>query len=160
MKQVKEPVAEAFGDAQSDEPQAAPEPDYTFWLATKKISIIIILTTLTVFGLVCSISLLTWVPDVDQWFVEILHHRSIITHSILLPLVVMLILPPRYRLAAAITFSAIGIHLSADLLSPSVAYGAIWLPEPFKMSIGVFSKPWIALNAGFAFFFRLSIGGS
>ena len=34
-----------------------------------------------------------WAPDVDLWVIRLLHHRSILTHSVLLPFLVMWALP-------------------------------------------------------------------
>lgn len=102
-----------------------------------------------------AVQLVTWLPDIDHWFVGILHHRSIVTHSILLPTIVWMALPKRMSVIASVLFTAVGIHLSADVLSPSQGYGAIWLPEPFKLNLGEFSKVWLVVNAVMAFSFGL-----
>lgn len=106
----------------------------------------------TIIGLYTAIYLLTWIPDIDQLLLQVLHHRSIITHSILLPLLLLLVTGSSLRWLSASLFSAIGIHLSADLLSPSIGYGAIWLPAPMKLSLGEMSKVWILVNIIAAFY--------
>lgn len=106
----------------------------------------------TIFGLYTAIYLLTWIPDIDQMLIEVLHHRSIITHSILFPLLLLLVPRGSLRWLSAALFSAVGIHLSADLLSPSIGYGAIWLPAPIKLSLGELSKVWILVNIIAAFY--------
>lgn len=115
------------------------------WVWLKFITIIVCFYTV--------ISLLTWFPDSDQKLMQVLHHRSIITHSVLLPLLLFSVLGGSFRWLAAPLFSAVGIHLSADLLSPSIGYGAIWLPAPIKLSLGEFSKVWILTNIFLAFYF-------
>jgi hypothetical protein len=102
-----------------------------------------------------TVQLTTWLPDIDHWFIGILHHRSIITHSILLPAIVWVALPKSMSMIASVLFTAVGIHLSADVLSPSQGFGAIWLPEPFKVNLGEFSKIWLVSNAVLAFSFAL-----
>jgi hypothetical protein len=95
---------------------------------------------------------LTWLPDIDQIFISILHHRSIITHSILIPFLFTFVFVGRLSWMPSILYNAVGIHLAADLLSPSVGFGAIWFPEPFKFSLGELSKVWILVNIVSAFF--------
>ena len=141
-----EPVSEIVEKIQSEGLGLEYDPTYTLWYSTKSILKIGFQSIATFIGFMYAISLTTWIPDLDQWLMPLLHHRSIITHSILLPLLIMLFIRPQYRHFVAFLYAAVGIHLSADILSPSIGYGAIWLPEPFKMSIGIFSKPWIALN--------------
>lgn len=101
------------------------------------------------------IKFLIWVPDLDHQFIEILHHRSIVTHSILIPVLFWIFLPKRIAIFSSLLFSAVAIHLSADALSSSKGYGAIWLPEPFKFSLGEASKAWLFGNAITAFVFSL-----
>lgn len=96
-------------------------------------------------------------PDLDLRFIAVLHHRSIITHS-LLPALVFLIF--RREIGAAPMAGAmigISVHMSCDMLSPMVGYGQIWLPAPFKMPLGFFSYFWIAGNAlgGYFIAYRL-----
>lgn len=93
-----------------------------------------------------------WVPDLDLALISILHHRSIITHSIL-PALLFLFLG-RSLGAAPIAGGLIGIsvHLSCDMLSPMVGYAQIWLPAPIKAPLGPLSYLWLGGNAvvGFA----------
>lgn len=92
-----------------------------------------------------------WVPDIDLVFVGILHHRSIVTHSIL-PAVLLMLLGRRAG-AAPLAGAMIGlaVHLSCDLLSPVVGFGQIWLPAPIKAPIGPLTYPWLFANALIAF---------
>ena len=86
-------------------------------------------------------------PDVDQLALRLLHHRSILTHSILLPLLLWWLARDLGPAAAAGAFLGVAIHLSADLLSPMRGYGAIWLPEPFQVGLGRWSALWLLANA-------------
>jgi hypothetical protein len=88
--------------------------------------------------------LFLWVPDLDFLLLNLLHHRSIVTHSVLPALVFILV---GWRAGAA----PIAVHLSCDLLSPMVGFGQIWLPEPYQIPLGPFSYPWLAINALLAF---------
>lgn len=92
-----------------------------------------------------------WVPDIDLLFIGILHHRSIVTHSIL-PALILLVLGRRAG-AAPIAGALIGlaVHLSCDLLSPMVGFAQIWLPAPIKAPLGPLSYLWLFLNALIAF---------
>lgn len=99
--------------------------------------------------------LVTWLPDIDHWFVSTLHHRSMLTHSILMPVILFIALPKSMSVIASVLFTAVGIHLSADVISSSQGYGAIWLPEPFKLNLGELSKVWLIVNAVMAFGFAL-----
>ena len=101
------------------------------------------------------ITALTALPDVDLSLLSFLHHRSIITHSIFIPCLVMLALRERFRPVQAMLLAAFGIHLAADVLSPSIGYGAIWLPPPIGLSMGLLSQPWLAINAFAAFYLSL-----
>ncbi len=86
-------------------------------------------------------------PDVDLAMLRLLHHRSILTHSILLPLLFLWLAPSLGPAAAAGAFLAVAIHLGVDVLSPSRGYGQIWLPEPFQQSLGGWSRAWLMANA-------------
>lgn len=101
--------------------------------------------------LVCAYVFL-WVPDLDHLLLPILHHRSIITHSVL-PGFLFLMLG-RQLGAAPVSGALIGlsVHMSADLLSPMVGFAQIWLPAPYKLGLGPWSYLWLAGNAlmGFA----------
>jgi membrane-bound metal-dependent hydrolase YbcI (DUF457 family) len=86
-------------------------------------------------------------PDIDLLALRLLHHRSILTHSVLLPLLVLWFLPGLGPAAAAGAFLGVAIHLAADLLSPARGFGRVWLPEPFQVSLGGWSPLWLMLNA-------------
>jgi hypothetical protein len=107
-------------------------------------------------------------PDVDLMLVRLLHHRSILTHSVLLPLLVPLVAGPLglspAQGAAAASGAALGVavHLAADLLSPSRGYGRIWLPEPVQVSLGRWSPLWLmgsAVGSAWLAFARLPLEG-
>lgn len=88
-----------------------------------------------------------WAPDVDLWLIRLLHHRSILTHSVLLPFLVLWALPELGPAAVSGAFLGVAVHMTADLLSPSHGFGRIWLPEPFQVSLGRWSALWLMLNA-------------
>lgn len=92
-----------------------------------------------------------WVPDLDFLLLEVLHHRSIVTHSIL-PALVLIVMGWKAG-AAPIAGALVGlaVHLSCDMLSPMVGFAQIWLPEPIKMPLGPLSYLWLGLNALLAF---------
>lgn len=99
------------------------------------------------------------VPDIDLALMPILHHRSIITHSIL-PALVFLVLG-RSLGAAPIAGALIGIsvHLACDMLSPMVGFAQIWLPQPFLIPLGPLSYLWLGANAlvGYVLALRLAM---
>ena len=99
-------------------------------------------------------------PDIDQMFQKSLGHRSIITHSILLPLLLILInsFKPKALVNILIMgiFLGIGLHLSADL-HPSSWHGYANIKLPSNISIGILSPFWIAINAIFGFFLSAKI---
>jgi hypothetical protein len=104
------------------------------------------LAAVTVVGTLLFIGL----PDIDLALLPVLHHRSIITHSVLPALLLL-----RLRTAAGRAFAigglvGVAVHLSADLLSPMVGFGQIWLPWPIKMPLGPLSYLWLAANAALA----------
>jgi hypothetical protein len=89
-----------------------------------------------------------WLPDIDFALLPILHHRSIITHSLLIPWLASLYLSQKISVATISgLYAGIAIHLSADVLSPMVGFGMIWLPWPIKVPLGSASAIWIAANA-------------
>ena len=96
-------------------------------------------------------------PDIDQQMLRLLHHRSILTHSILLPLLLFWFGRSLGPAAAAGAFLGVAVHLAADLLSPSRGFGRIWLPEPFQVSLGSWSRLWIGANAGAAAWLSVAI---
>lgn len=66
----------------------------------------------------------TKVPDSDQWL-PLLDHRSAVTHSLLLPLLLF----PHWPLVAGLIAGGVTIHLAADLLSRKwVGYALIKVP--------------------------------
>lgn len=105
----------------------------------------------TVGGKLGLMILTTWVflgvPDLDFALLPILHHRSIVTHSILPPLLFLLV--ARRFGAAPIAGAMIGtsVHLSCDMLSPMEGFAQIWLPAPIKAPLGPLSYLWLAGNA-------------
>ena len=87
------------------------------------------------------------VPDVDLLLLSLLHHRSILTHSAL-PALVLLPLQGRFGPApVAGALIGLSVHLTCDLLSPAVGFGQVWLPAPFKASLGGLSPAWLFANA-------------
>ena len=101
------------------------------------------------------VSALSALPDLDLSLLSFLHHRSIITHSILIPWLLILALREHFKIVQALLLAAFGIHLSADVLSPPIGYGAVWLPPPSELSLGLLSQPWLAINAFAAFYLSL-----
>jgi len=104
-----------------------------------------------------------WVPDIDLIFIGILHHRSIITHSLLPGLLFLLV--GRSLGAAPVAGALVGlsVHLACDMLSPMVGYAQIWLPAPYKTPLGPISYVWLGANAllGFmaaSFIARIAFG--
>jgi hypothetical protein len=93
-------------------------------------------------------------PDIDLFLLPILHHRSIITHSIIIPLLLK-------RWLSTPTFAGfaagISIHLWADSLSTSMGFAQVYLPV-VKISLGSsMSLVWILLNAFLGFFIAVSV---
>lgn len=99
------------------------------------------------------------VPDLDFALLPILHHRSIVTHSIL-PGLVFLFLGRRFG-AAPIAGAMIGIsvHLVCDMLSPMVGFAQVWLPSPIKAPLGPLSYLWLGGNAllGYGLAFLIAV---
>jgi hypothetical protein len=101
-----------------------------------------------------------WVPDIDFALMSALHHRSIITHSLLPALLFLLF--GRGLGAAPVAGALIGtsVHLSCDLLSPMVGYAQIWLPAPYKVPLGpLLSYLWLFGNAVIGFALASLIAG-
>jgi hypothetical protein len=86
-------------------------------------------------------------PDIDLAVLPILHHRSIVTHSVLVPILALSIANMPARFGACGFVLGISIHLSADILSPARGFGMVWLPWPIKYPLGPFSPLWLAANA-------------
>jgi hypothetical protein len=74
--------------------------------------------------------LFLWVPDIDLVLIGLLHHRSIVTHSLLPGLLFLLL--GRSLGAAPVAGALVGlsVHLTSDMLSPMVGFAQIWLPAP------------------------------
>ncbi|MGF1456946.1 MAG: hypothetical protein ACFB6R_16390 [Alphaproteobacteria bacterium] len=98
-----------------------------------------------------------FLPDIDQYLRFLLHHRSIVTHSVLVPLLLLTLRrEPLIRQLTAGLSCGIGIHLAVDALSPMVGFGRVYLPFPFFTSLGAFgSLVWLVGNAGAALFMSL-----
>lgn len=97
------------------------------------------------------------VPDVDLLLLSLLHHRSILTHSVL-PAAVPFLLRRRIGLApTAGALIGLSVHLLCDALSPAVGFGQVWLPAPVKAPLGALSPLWLAGNAGLCFVLALAI---
>ena len=96
-------------------------------------------------------------PDTDQSFQLLLGHRSIITHSILLPYLLYFYFNKKNNLTPLKTilivgiYLGIGLHLSADL-HPKAFKGYALIKLPFNIDIGGLSPMWIGANAGVAFY--------
>ena len=96
-------------------------------------------------------------PDIDLSFQLLLGHRSIITHSILLPYLLYLYFNKKNNLTPFKTilivgiYLGIGLHLSADL-HPKAFRGYALVKLPFNIDIGGLSPMWIGANAGVAFY--------
>lgn len=91
-------------------------------------------------------------PDLDLDLLWLLHHRSIVTHSIFLPLAGLVLF--RNTVSKRWLFSSIAgmclgisVHLSADVLSPMRGYALIYLPV-ITVSIGnALSWGWLLANS-------------
>lgn len=82
-------------------------------------------------------------PDVDQMFQSLLHHRSILTHSVIIPFLFRKHMPRSFYVGM---MAGIAVHLLADSLSVSTGYSLIYLPI-ITVSIGPFlSLAWILAN--------------
>lgn len=96
-----------------------------------------------------------WVPDVDLALLPILHHRSIVTHS-MLPALLLLALRRRLGLAPTIgALISVSVHLTCDALSPPTGFGQVWLPWPLKVPLGPLSPLWLLANAATCYFLAL-----
>lgn len=86
-------------------------------------------------------------PDTDLILLPILHHRSIVTHSIIIPALVLLRRNQAVRFGAAGFILGESVHLAADVLSFPRGFAMVWLPWPIKFPLGFFSPLWLAANA-------------
>jgi len=98
-------------------------------------------------------------PDIDQGYKIALGHRSIITHSILLPYILYYffikkrILHNKYLTLIIIgIFLGIGLHLSADLF-PKAWKGYALIKLPGNIDVGGLSPIWIGTNALVSLYF-------
>ena len=104
-----------------------------------------------------------YLPDLDLDLLWLLHHRSIVTHSIFLPITGFVLLKnkvPQKGLFSGISGLCLGIsvHLSADILSPMQGYSLIYLPV-ITVSMGsALSWGWLLANSvgGLMVAFRLT----
>lgn len=89
-----------------------------------------------------------WAPDIDLLALPLLHHRSIITHSIFIPWAVGRAFTSPYSVGTVVgLYLGVSIHLAADVLAPVVGFGMIWLPWPLKVPLGPLSPLWIGANS-------------
>lgn len=97
------------------------------------------------------------VPDADLLLLPVLHHRSILTHSVL-PAAIPFLLRRRIGLLpTAGALIGLYVHLICDALSPAVGFGQVWWPAPFKAPLGAFSPVWLLGNAALCFGLALAI---
>ena len=83
----------------------------------------------------------TTIPDTDQWL-PVLGHRSAVTHSMLLPALVVL----RWSMVGGMLAGGFAIHLAADLLTRKwVGYALVKLPLLGALD-GTASQVFLALN--------------
>jgi hypothetical protein len=99
-----------------------------------------------------------WLPNLDLLALPILHHRLILTYSILIPWLLNRFLKNRIsELGIAGLYVGIAVHLSADCLSSLVGFGMIWLPWPLKIPMGGASPSWNLVNTLLGIWFALKI---
>jgi len=98
-------------------------------------------------------------PDIDQGFQGLLGHRSIITHSILLPYLLLYYFIKKksnpnvlVKIFIIGIFLGIGLHLSADL-HPKSFKGYALIKLPGNIDVGGLSPIWIAVNAAAGLYF-------
>ncbi|MGR5138552.1 hypothetical protein [Vibrio jasicida] len=86
-----------------------------------------------------------YLPDVDLMLMSILHHRSMLTHSVILPMLLLFHKPSRPLVAGLCI--GVSVHLLADILSPMRGFALIYIPF-IKKSIGDWqSIVWMVGNA-------------
>ncbi|MEZ8862708.1 hypothetical protein [Vibrio sp. 10N.247.311.51] len=96
-----------------------------------------------------------YLPDVDLKLMSILHHRSMLTHSIILPMLLLLHKPSRPLVAGLCI--GVSIHLLADILSPMRGFALIYIPV-IKKSIGDWqSLIWMVGNALVGLWFAVRV---
>lgn len=102
-----------------------------------------------IFAFLPALALGLYLPDLDQPLRAILNHRSILTHSALIP---CLLLTPASRGtwrgdAIAGLAGGFALHLGADALSVMRGYALVYLPWPLDLSLGWASRWWLVGNA-------------
>lgn len=85
-----------------------------------------------------------FLPDIDLLLLPVLFHRSILTHSILLALVVGTFTSHSFYVGL---LYGIGCHLLADSTGAMVGFGMIWLPIIIVPLGPILSWIWIVANA-------------
>ena len=91
-----------------------------------------------------------FLPDIDLLLLPILFHRSIVTHSILLILLIKPFMPKPFSQGLLL---GVGCHLIADSTGAMVGFGMIWLPIVI-MPIGpALSLIWIIVNASLCLYY-------
>ncbi len=97
--------------------------------------------------IICAIGICVgmYLPDVDLMLMSILHHRSMLTHSVILPMLLLFHKPSRPLVVGLCI--GVSIHLLADILSPMRGFALIYIPF-IKKSIGDWqSIVWMVGNA-------------
>jgi hypothetical protein len=111
-------------------------------------------------GLVLSAYIGSRFPDVDQ-HTDLLTHRSILTHGLLIPLVLFLIVSlmknDRLRDFLLISMTSIAIHLCFDLF-PRAWYGYALIHIPnFGWTPEIVSKVWMFTSVVFCMYASISL---
>lgn len=118
------------------------------WKKSKLIFLIILFNS-SIIGLIF--------PDFDYYYIkttffkEFIGHRSILTHSIIIPSFVWFLISEKIKINKNFVLIVIGLffglslHLAADFFPKNVGEGEL-IKLPGNISIGKFSQLWIALN--------------
>ena len=85
-----------------------------------------------------------FLPDIDLLLLPILHHRSIITHSVFFVLFINKFVSKDFSQGLLL---GVGCHLLADSTGSMVGFGMIWLPIIIIPIGPVLSLIWILGNA-------------
>lgn len=121
-----------------------------------------IFSFIAVFVIVCIVTMN--IPDIDLEMKSLLGHRSIITHSILIPCLFFYYFVKKKDnpkeiivICSLVLFFSFGVHFSADLISKGWR-GTANIKLPGNNSIGSFLSPiWLFINAFLCFLFANSI---